>query len=176
MIAFVIGALVDIDPLASLKLDLSAVVWGVLGTLPMYFAFTLTYDLPALREIKALLRDRLGPLLAACPWPALLYLGVLAGVTEEILFRGCLQPWLEKDWGWLGGLVFSNLIFALVHWITPLYALLAGLSGLYLGLALDAGDERNLLTPLLIHTLYDFLAFSVVAHTYRQRPVRPRDD
>ena len=43
---------------------------------------------------------------------------------------------------------------------------MAGLAGLYLGLALDIGGERNLVPPILIHALYDFLAFMVVARSY----------
>lgn len=58
-------------------------------------------------------------------------------------------------------------MFALVHWISPLYALLAGLTGIYLGFALDVGGERNLLVPILIHSLYDIVAFLAVAASYR---------
>jgi membrane protease YdiL (CAAX protease family) len=61
----------------------------------------------------------------------------------------------------------SNIVFALVHWVSPLYGLLAGLSGVYLGLSLDAGNERILLTPILIHATYDFLAFVFIAQTYQ---------
>lgn len=65
------------------------------------------------------------------------------------------------------GLIGSNLVFALAHFITPTYALITGLMGVYLGFLLDAGGQRNLLTPILVHTLYDFLAFVVVVRTFR---------
>ena len=84
-----------------------------------------------------------------------------------MLFRGLLQPLAESRWGWAGGIAASNLLFALAHCVTPLYALLAGLTGLYLGLALDFGGERSLLTPMSLHALYDFLAFMAVARSYR---------
>jgi hypothetical protein len=162
---------VSVDPLAHVSFDAMALVWGVLGTVPLYLLFALSYGFPVagMQDIKRFLVDKLGPFLGRCRWPDLLYLGFLAGISEEILFRGFLQPWLERDWGWLGGLVFSNMIFALVHWVTPLYALLAGLTGAYLGWTLDFGGERNLLVPILIHALYDFLAFLAVAQTYRSR-------
>jgi membrane protease YdiL (CAAX protease family) len=64
-------------------------------------------------------------------------------------------------------LIASSIIFGLVHAVTPLYALLATLVGIYLGLAMDYGGERNLLTPIIIHGLYDFLAFLVIVRTYR---------
>lgn len=169
-VAYGIGWLVSLDPLQHLHLGLSAWLYGLMGTLPLALLFAWSYGFPhaGMREIRRFLVERLGPLLAACRWHELFYLASLAGVCEEILFRGALQPWLERDWGWLGGLVFSNLMFALAHWITPLYGFLAGLTGLYLGLALDVAGERNLLIPILIHAVYDFLAFLVVARTFRR--------
>jgi membrane protease YdiL (CAAX protease family) len=97
----------------------------------------------------------------------LLYLSLLAGFTEEVLFRGLLQPLLESRWGWSVGIVLSNVCFAMAHFITPLYAILAGLTGLYLGFAMDFGGERNLLNPIVIHAAYDFLAFLAVVQSYR---------
>jgi membrane protease YdiL (CAAX protease family) len=170
LIAYAVGWLVSVDPLAHWAADPMALVWGIAGTLPLYVLFAVTYSVPiaGMRDIKRFLVEKLGPFLGGCRWPELLYLGFLAGISEEILFRGLLQPWFERDWGWLGGIVFSNMIFALVHWVTPLYALLAGLTGAYLGLALDFGGERNLSIPILIHAIYDFLAFLAVARTYRR--------
>lgn len=167
--AYFIGWLAGADPLADLRLSLDALVWGLAGTVPLYLLFLVSYQVPAgrMHAIKRFLVDRLGPLLSACQWTELLYLGLLAGFTEEILFRGLLQPLAESYWGWAAGLIASNLLFALAHFVTPLYALLAGLTGVYLGFALDFGGERNLLTPVFIHSLYDFLAFLAVARTYR---------
>ena len=169
LIAYALGYWVSIDPLGFLRLDVMAAFWGVLGCLLLFGLFIVSERMEAARRIREFLIDKMGGLLADCSSLALLYLGFLAGITEEILFRGVLQPWLERDWGWAGGLVFNNLIFALVHWITPSYALLAGLCGLFLGLMLDIGPERNLLAPILTHAIYDFLAFKVIAQAWRER-------
>ena len=169
LLALFLGQFFEIDPLQTLRPDLSAFLIGIAGTIPLYYAFMLTQEKTYMRPIRDLLVDRLGPILATCAWYETLYLGLLAGVTEELLFRGFLQPWFELNWGWLGGLVFSNMIFALVHWITPLYAVLAAISGLYLGLSLDIGENRSLITPLTIHTVYDFLAFLAVARLWQQK-------
>ena len=168
-IAYLIGWLGDVDPLADWHPSLDSILWGLAGTLPLYGLFLLSYRCPlgGLQPVKRLLIERLGPFLGGCHWWELLYLGLLAGITEEILFRGVLQPLIESRWGWAAGIAFSNLFFALAHFVTPLYALLAGLTGIYLGLSLDFGVGRNLLTPVFIHALYDFLAFLVVARTYR---------
>lgn len=168
-IAFLLGWMLSIDPLAHWTVDAQAVTWGLAGTVPLYALFVLSYRAPGggLKQIRELLLERLGPFLSACNAFDLIYLGLLAGVTEEVLFRGVLQPWFETDWGWLGGLVFSNLVFALAHWVTPLYGLLAGLTGAYLGWSLDMSGERNLIVPVLIHGVYDVLAFMAVARSYR---------
>lgn len=168
-IAYFIGWFAGINPLGSLGPNFQTLYWGMVGTIPLYLLFLASYRLPLakLHDIKRFLIDRLGPYLDACGKFDLLYLGLLAGFTEETLFRGLLQPLLEEYWGWSAGLVVSNLLFALAHFVTPLYALLAGLTGLYLGLALDFGGERNLFTPMFIHAIYDFLAFLVVVKTYR---------
>lgn len=169
ILAYLIGGWVDCDPLAHWHWRGEAVFWGLLGTGPLCLLFWGAYRLPlrGLAAIRRLLIDRLGAVLNACHWREWLYLALLAGITEEILFRGLLQPWAESRWGWLAGLAGSNLLFALAHAITPLYALLAGLIGVYLGLSLDFGSERNLLTPMAIHALYDFVAFVAVVRTYQ---------
>lgn len=176
MIAFGLGWLLSVDPGSHWKLDLASLGWSLLGTVPLCLLFFLGYHSPrgGMKDIRDLLIERLGPFLNACSAADLLYLGLLAGVAEELLFRGVLQPWFEGDWGWLGGIVISNLIFALAHWVTPLYGLLAGLTGAYLGVTLDITGERNLVVPVLIHGIYDFLAFSAVAGRYRKEAVAGR--
>lgn len=168
-LAFLLGWLLEIDPVAHWTVDRVAIAWGLVGTIPLYALFVASYRARSggLQQIRELLLERLGPFLNACDTLDLLYLGLLAGVTEEVLFRGFLQPWFETDWGWLGGLVFSNLVFALAHWVTPLYGLLAGLTGAYLGWSLDVSGDRNLVVPVLIHGVYDVLAFMAVARSYR---------
>jgi membrane protease YdiL (CAAX protease family) len=168
LIALGLGWLLSVDPLAHWAWNGRALAWGLAGTVPLYLLFVVSYrtEHSGLKQIRELLLERLGPYLAACNAVDLLYLGMLAGVTEEILFRGVLQPWFEGNWGWLGGLVFSNLVFALAHWVTPLYGLLAGLTGAYLGWSMDFSGERNLVVPVLIHGIYDFLAFTAVAKHY----------
>jgi membrane protease YdiL (CAAX protease family) len=170
LIACAIGWLGGMSPWQDLKLTWVGLGFGLAGTIPLYLLFVFTYRAPLrpLRQIHDFLVERMGPLLEACGRPQLAYLALLAGFTEETLFRGILQPLLEFHWGWAAGLIGSNVLFAMAHAITRVYALLAGLTGIYLGLALDVAGERNLLVPMVLHALYDFLAFLAVAETYRR--------
>lgn len=170
-VACLIGWFVEINPFANLVWDFNALLWGIVATIPLFLMFLLFYRYPlgSLEPIKNSLFEILGPLFSGCGWFELLVLAMVAGISEEILFRGVLQPLLEGVAGLFGGLVLSNVIFGMVHWITPMYAVIAGLIGIYLGLMMDIAQPRNLLIPIFIHALYDFLAFMIVARDYRAR-------
>ena len=108
-------------------------------------------------QIKQFLSEALGPSLVACRWYDLLLVAAVAGLSEELLFRGVLHP--------LMGPIWSNVLFGLVHFITPAYAMLAGILGGYLGWLFQASE--NILAPIIAHGLYDFLAFLAVAREFR---------
>lgn len=169
IVAILLGWIADVDPFANLIFSEAALAGGLLATLPLLVIFFAMQELPypPLRKIRHLLQETLGERLYRRHWTDLLILASIAGFSEEILFRGVLQPWLENSWDMTTGLIASNLVFALVHAVTPLYALLAMLIGLYLGTFLDYGGERNLLTPIVIHALYDFVAFVAILRNYR---------
>jgi hypothetical protein len=119
-----------------------------------------------LRRIRQFLFETLGATLCACRWYDLLFVAALAGFCEELLFRGVLQPRL--------GLVGSNLLFGLLHAVTPTYAILAGLLGGYLGELQRLSGTLG--AAMLTHGLYDFLAFEVIAHRCRPASGGPRAD
>ena len=168
-VALILGWLADINPFASLHFSEIAFLHGIIATLPIFIIFLALYQLniQALIKIKTLLLDMLGPVLLRYHWSDLLILAAIAGISEEILFRGVIQPWMENYWGMLTGLIVSSILFGLVHAVTLLYFLLAALTSTYLGLLLDIESSRNLLIPIVTHGLYDFLAFLVIAHSYR---------
>lgn len=176
LVAVVIGWLAGIDPFEHLNFSESAVAFGIIGTIPLLLLFIALehIEVESLKKIRRLLLDTLGPGLHRYHWTDWFILAAIAGVSEEILFRGVIQPWFEGLWGLKAGLIFSNVIFGLVHAVTPLYAVLASLVGIYLGLCLDYGGERNLLIPVIIHGLYDFLAFVMLMQAYRASQSNPK--
>jgi hypothetical protein len=51
--------------------------------------------------------------------------------------------------------------------LTPTYALLAGLMGIYFGVLLDATNPPSLVVPMVAHGVYDYLAFLLLRRAAR---------
>lgn len=169
LVAIALGWIANINPFAYLHFSESAIAYGVVGTMPLFLLFLTMEQMQteSTTKIKDVLFETLGPGLYRYHWTDLLVLASIAGLSEELLFRGVIQPWIESSWGMTAGLVASNIIFGLAHAVTPLYAVLATLVGIYLSLSMDYGGDRNLLLPIVIHGFYDFLAFVTLMRAYR---------
>lgn len=170
VVALLLAWIVDINPFAKLYFSEAAIVIGILATAPLFLLFLSSLYLPqkSLVDIKNLLLRTLAPSLQHCHWTGLLLLATIAGVSEELLFRGVIQPMMTVWWGITAGLIVSNVVFGLAHAVTPMYALLVTVVGLYLSLSMTiGGGDSNLLIPIVIHSLYDFLAFVMLMRLYR---------
>jgi membrane protease YdiL (CAAX protease family) len=169
-VALLLAWIADINPFTRFYFSGSAIVIGLSGTIPLFFLFLSSQHLPhkSLLDIKDLLLKTLAPGLYQRHWTDLLLLASIAGVSEELLFRGVIQPWISASWGLAAGLWVGNIIFGLLHAVTPMYALLVTLVGVYLSLSMTVdGGDSNLLIPIIIHSLYDFLAFIALMRMYR---------
>jgi membrane protease YdiL (CAAX protease family) len=133
---------------------------GALASGPLLglFFVCMRWQAGPLKGIVEFSHEVIGPLFRPCRWYELAGIAALAGVGEEMLFRGVFQVALARWLGEATALLVVSLLFGLLHWITPTYAFIAGLMGLYLGLLwLGTG---NLATPILTHGLYDFVALA----------------
>lgn len=105
------------------------------------------------------------PLVREATLVELLLGAAMAGFSEELLFRGLLQP--------LVGLVAASLVFGLLHGpsrgLWPLAAWAAG-AGAFLGI-LQISVE-NLMLPTLVHAFYDALALLYVRYFWHPRVER----
>jgi membrane protease YdiL (CAAX protease family) len=92
-------------------------------------------------------------------------IAALAGIGEELFFRGMIQLGLS---GVLGlevwhAILIASLIFGLAHAVTLTYFILAFVISVYLGFIFDFTD--NLLVPIAIHAFYDFFVFLYIRYT-----------
>ncbi len=170
LVAFVAGAATSVSPTAQLWWSAEDFGLGVLATVPMLSLLGICFlsQSSGILGIRTFLRETLGPFLIRCRMIDLFFLALLAGVCEEALFRGFLYFWV-REWNLMLAVVISNVLFALAHAMTPLYAILAGFLGLYLTALVAIDSTPNLLIPMTAHTLYDFIGFLAVTWDFRRQ-------
>jgi membrane protease YdiL (CAAX protease family) len=156
--AWLLGWLLDVSALGRFEFEWEGAAWGLLAAVPMLVGFfaAVRYPVGPLRSIKRFTDETIRPLMTTCSIIDLLGISVLAGVGEELLFRGVLQ---ETFGGWMGvwaGVALAAVLFGLLHAVTPSYAVLAAVMGVYLGLVFHFTD--NLLAAVVAHAVYDFVA------------------
>ena len=119
------------------------------------------------RALLTLLAQRNQTLFGKLPLWTLLPMAVLAGVCEEVLFRGWLQP--------LAGLWLASFLFALVHFPPNRYAwshpATWAMVALYFPVGLALGWlylwRDNLMAPMVAHALSDSLGLFALSRARR---------
>ena len=89
-------------------------------------------------------------------WPDLLWLGLLPGLSEELLFRGVMLPAIGLNWL---GIVVSGASFGVLHmsgiqqWTYVVWATVIGII-----LAIGAVATGNLLVPVVAHIVTNLVS------------------
>jgi hypothetical protein len=141
-------------PLLPLSWMGNAVLLGIGLGLAISATSAVVYRLwPAYRQSANLYLEMVVKPLA---WPDLVWLGLLPGLSEELLFRGVMLPALGLNWI---GLTISSLCFgalhlsSLKHWPYMLWAMTVG--GVLGASALSTG---NLFVPLAAHVVTNLIS------------------
>lgn len=100
-----------------------------------------------LREFREQVTTVFTPILQQLRWPEIVLLSGLAGLSEEVFFRGIVQQEI--------GLELASLVFGLLHAVSLPYMVWATLMGGYLGWLLQL--SQNLWLPILVHAIVDML-------------------
>lgn len=156
--------LFDLRPFQHIEASWSALGLGLAATLPLAGLLAL----PQGRwrwadELTGLIRRFLKILFRNAFPGAVVLVSLLAGIGEELLFRGVIQDGLVAWWTPATGIVAASLLFGAAHAVSVPYLVLATLMGLYLGLLYHFSG--NLLLPMVVHALYDWIAI----HFYLRR-------
>ena len=113
-----------------------------------------------LAELHEFVRKMVRELFAGARWWELATVAIAAGVGEELLFRGALQPLAERWLGAAAGLIVVSVVFGAMHAMSATYFVLATSVGLYLGWLAQRYDD--LATPMFVHAAYDWAALMVL--------------
>jgi uncharacterized protein len=165
--SLLLGWVLGHPPLEHFVWSIPDALWGVLAAIPLIALFLamLYWPVGPLIKLKELCEEEVIPLFATSSWSELALVALSAGVGEEMLFRGVIQASLA-DWlgtGW--GLVLASVLFGVLHPISILYIIIAGLLGFYLGEIWI--HNQNLLTVMVTHTLYDFVALGYLIRVWK---------
>ena len=140
--------------LLPLVFDNKALVWGIGLAAGITITSSIIYRLwPAYRESADIyLNMVIRPLL----WPDLIWLGLLPGLSEELLFRGVMLPALGLN---LAAVIISSLLFGVLHlsgagqWPYVVWATIVGFALGYVALI-----TGNLLIPILAHIITNLVS------------------
>ena len=131
-----------------------ALPWGAGVGLAITAASSIVYRLwPAYRQSADFY---LALVLKPLEWPDLLWLGLLPGMSEELLFRGVMLSDLGMD---TSAVVITSLCFGILHFSGPQqwsYVVWATLVGLALGYSAVA--TGNLLVPIVAHITTNWIS------------------
>ena len=158
LLAWGLGAVVGTPAFDPLHLSWAATGFGLLASVPMLGGLVgvLRSQWPPLVRFRSHIDEVVAPLFANSPLIDLAVISALAGLGEELLFRGVLQTVLAGTVGLWLAVALTSIVFGLAHFISFTYAAYATVVGVYLGVLLIVFE--NLLVPVLAHVTYDFVA------------------
>ncbi len=137
-----------------LQLDLKTLILGLIVALGITICSAIIYRIwPSYRRsANYYLELVIKPLM----WPDIIWLGLLPGLSEELLFRGVMLPAIGLN---MLGLIVSSLAFGVLHlsgenqWSYVVWATIIG--GILGYIAIITG---NLAIPIIAHILTNFIS------------------
>lgn len=160
VLALALALIFGLAPWLTIELSAEALGLSVAATAPLVAAVLALMQVQWdwVRTLRGIVEDHLLPLFTNAGPVAVLAVAAAAGVGEELLFRGVIQAGLEGLIGPAAALAAASLLFGLAHALTAAYFFLTLLMGLYLGWLYQA--TGNLLVPMMVHFLYDWIVLA----------------
>jgi membrane protease YdiL (CAAX protease family) len=142
---------------------------GLAATLPMLamFWWLVHSDTPTLRQLRRQVEWLIREMFPAASMGQFALVALLAGVGEELLFRGVIQAKLVEWTNPLFGVAVASLLFGLAHALSKLYFLLATVIGVFFGWM--TWYFSDLVAPMVAHSVYDFVALMYLSRIRRSR-------
>jgi hypothetical protein len=136
-------------------------LWGTLAGLLTYGGMLVLslVDMLSSDSLQKHIRD-LHRFVCSQRWPVLIGLAVLAGIGEELLFRGVIQGWVGQHLGVVVGILAGAMVFGLAHAMSLAYFLVATALGAIFGVAYALTDSLQLV--MVWHAVYDLVVIAVL--------------
>lgn len=165
LITLVWGYFGKINPFLAIQFNLTDIILAFIATailigLNFLAVNILSKFIPFFRSLKSIYAE-LAEIAINISLPGALIVAIISGFVEEFFFRGILQEQF--------GLIIASIVFGLFHIgnsKTLSYGIYTILIGFYLGwLYISTG---NLLVPITVHCLNNFLAFPYMRYYYNK--------
>ena len=155
-------------------------IWGIIGSVSFFAFLNLTLVLtfrfvefqPEIFKTASLLNDM--PIVLT--WAVIIMASLVAGICEEIGFRGYMQVPLEKKYGHFAGIMITSIVFLIAHlhqaWASGIEIQIIIFSCMigYLAYA-----SNSLLPGIIAHISFDIINFSYwwsdVIGTFSYKPI-----
>lgn len=169
-LAYGLGALLGVSPHGKLAVRILDILLGAAATGPLILLLLwfMRTDIPVLVRFRLSQLEFFAKIGFAFTPTRIALLAVGAGLSEELLFRGVFQTWIDSGAPLAVAIIAPNIVFGALHARTSLYAFIAGLVGVYMGVLFAA--TGNVMAPIITHALYDWVALvitqrAIEAHT-----------
>lgn len=141
--------------------NFSAIGLGTVFACITFFMFWLVYRFGG-SFARTLLADlnRITALFRGLSWWQFAMLAALAGVGEELLFRGFLQVWLNQYCSITIAIISTSVIFGLLHYLSHAYFISVTLMSIVFGVGYYLSG--SLLMVMVWHGVYDFIALLAI--------------
>ena len=177
IVAVAAGWIIGVDPSSAIDWSAQGLGLGILAVLPLVGLLFVSAGSKwrPFRRIRETVDTIVDQFFREGNWIEIATIAALAGLGEEMLFRGVVQYGISE---WIGGvigatigLIAGSILFGAGHAVHTPYFILTTLMGVYFG-GLFLCFE-NLVIPIIAHGLYDFIA--IVYLRSRLGPVGTKD-
>lgn len=139
---------------------LSPVIWGAVLGIATFGGVIILTRMPVSRSLREVCKQLI-PIFDNMALWQIVTLSLMAGIGEELLFRGLLQQWLAGYYSIDIAIGIAAVVFGLLHFATFSYFLLTTVLGAAFGIAYHL--TGSLLLIMSWHAFYDLLAIWVFA-------------
>jgi len=145
-------------------------LWGIIAGLSIAVGAHLLIASPLLNKVNTTYAKLLGRFRLTLS--EVMLISLCAGIGEEMLFRGAVQPYL--------GILLTSILFVAIHgylnprdWRLSIYGLFMTGGIMWLGYL---AETRGLLSAMLAHTLIDVYLLLYMQRTAKSIPVTENPD
>lgn len=138
-------------------------VCGVVYVFLLALALTVMFFVPELQKEMEANQGKLHEMLPDLNIAGFLWLAILVGFYEELIFRGFLMPRLRRCFGsWIPAVLVSTAVFTALHAFEQVAVALPLIAILSLAFSLVTIWRRSLVPAIVGHALFDFSQFVMI--------------